>query len=250
MSKAFSLPSIKALIGHGVSFDSDGLICFHGADFLADREFMAAYRCGVARLDSDPHAEWRLRVAIWAAAQGMKLGGDFVECGVNTGIITGTIVEHLRWNETCGTRRIYLLDTFKGIPTDGLDPEDIKETLRRNRHFSDIFEVVQGHFAKYRNIVFVQGRIPETLQQVPSTAIAYLSIDMNLATPEIEAGEFFWPRLLPGAPILLDDYNYRGFERQRRAWDKFAIRHDVNILPLPTGQGIIIKPPCDSLSDR
>jgi hypothetical protein len=43
--------------------------------------------------------------------------------------------------------------------------------------------------------------------------------------------------------LLLDDHNYRGHEAQLRAWNDFARRHGVDILPLPTGQGLIVKPP-------
>ena len=243
MSKAFTRPAIRAIIGRGVSFSSDGLISFHGADFLEDHRFRHAYGAGIARLRSDPHTEWRVRVAIWAAVQGIKLGGDFVECGVNTGMMTGAILEYIRWKDTCGHRKFYLLDTFEGIPLDGLDPQDLSAVRERNRQYTDIFDVVEAHFTRYPNVLLVRGRIPETLQQVKSEGIAYLSIDMNLADPEIAAGEFFWPKLLPGGVIVLDDYNYFGFEKQRHAWNKFAIQRDVDILPLPTGQGLIIKPP-------
>lgn len=243
MSKAFTKPGIKACIGRGVSFSSDGLISFHGADFLGDEKFVYAYKCGIARHGSNPHAEWRVRVALWAAAQGMKLAGDFVECGVNTGILSGAILEYVRWKQSSGQRKFYLLDTFEGIPADGLNPEDREAVQGHNRRYKDVFDLVNSHFTTYPNVILVRGRIPDTLEQVQAEHIAYLSIDMNLADPEIAAGECFWPRLVPGALIVLDDYNYMGFERQRDAWDQFATRHSIDILPLPTGQGLIIKPP-------
>jgi hypothetical protein len=42
--------------------------------------------------------------------------------------------------------------------------------------------------------------------------VAYLSIDMNNATPEIAAANYFWDKLQPGAPILLDDYGFVRYE--------------------------------------
>lgn len=56
---------------------------------------------------------------------------------------------------------------------------------------------------------------PETLDQIQSTSISYLHLDMNCAPPEIAAIEFLWSRwLVPGAIILLDDYAYHGYRHR------------------------------------
>jgi hypothetical protein len=45
-------------------------------------------------------------------------------------------------------------------------------------------------------------------------------IDMNAAAPERAAIEHFWERLVPGAPVILDDYGYAaGHQAQRAALD-------------------------------
>ena len=67
---------------------------------------------------------------------------------------------------------------------------------------------------------------------------------MNNATPEIAAVNHFWDKLQPGAPVLLDDYGFVRYEVQKQAFDAWAAEHGVEILALPTGQGLIIKPPC------
>jgi len=80
-----------------------------------------------------------------------------------------------------------------------------------------------------------------TLAAVTSRRIGFLSIDMNVAYPEVQAAEFFWDRLVPGAVMLLDDYGWYGHEPQKAALDAFARRCGRRVLPLPTGQGIILK---------
>jgi len=42
--------------------------------------------------------------------------------------------------------------------------------------------------------------------------------------------------------MILDDYGHVGYEEQRCAFDKFAEEKNVDILCLPTGQGLILKP--------
>ena len=49
--------------------------------------------------------------------------------------------------------------------------------------------------------------------------------------------------------MLLDDYAYHGFEPQKHSMDEVAKEKNVMIASLPTGQGLIIKPP-DRLSER
>ncbi len=84
--------------------------------------------------------------------------------------------------------------------------------------------------------------MPEILEQVNTDKVAYLSIDMNCAEPEIAAAEFFWDKLAPSTPVLLDDYGWAKHIEQKRAFDQFAIRKGIEILSLPTGQGLFFKP--------
>ena len=84
--------------------------------------------------------------------------------------------------------------------------------------------------------------MPDTLPQVDAERICYLSLDMNCAAPERAAAEFFWDRLVSGGVILSDDYGFAGFEAQRKALDGFAAERGVQVMALPTGQGLIIKP--------
>jgi O-methyltransferase len=109
--------------------------------------------------------------------------------------------------------------------------------------YSECFEVAQENFAPYERVRLVRGTVPQTLATVPIEQVAYLSLDMNVAPPEVAALEFFWDKLAPGAPVMLDDYGWVGYRPQKDALDEFASRKGVEILTLPTGQGVILRPP-------
>ena len=47
---------------------------------------------------------------------------------------------------------------------------------------------------------------------------------------------------MSGAAIVLDDYGWFKHIEQKRAFDDFASRRGVQVLSLPTGQGLILKP--------
>ena len=59
---------------------------------------------------------WRVVTYCWAATHAMQLDGDFFECGVNTGIMSGAVCKYLDFNKT--GRSFWLFDTFEGIPDD------------------------------------------------------------------------------------------------------------------------------------
>ena len=53
----------------------------------------------------------------------------------------------------------------------------------------------------------------------------------------------FWPKLVPGGIVLFDDYAYYKHTPQKTALDSWADSVGVQILSVPTGQGLLIKPP-------
>ena len=96
----------------------------------------------------------------------------------------------------------------------------------------------------YPGAVIIRGQVPATLAQIASSQICYLSVDMNSAQPEVEAVRQLWPRLVPGGIVLLDDYAGGPAHRhQKQALDKLAGQMRLNILALPTGQGLIFRQP-------
>src|SRR5690606_4905939 len=92
------------------------------------------------------------------------------------------------------------------------------------------------------NATLVRGRVPDTLSGPDIRSVAYLSIDMYIVEPERAALEHFWPLIADGGVVVLDDYGFRGHEMQRASADEFAASAGVPILPLPTGQGVMVKP--------
>jgi hypothetical protein len=65
---------------------------------------------------------------------------------------------------------------------------------------------------------------------------------MNNVMPEIAAAEYFWDKLVSGAVMVLDDYGFGTHVEQKLGFDAFAARKGVQVLSLPTGQGLIFKP--------
>lgn len=207
-----------------------------------DADFARAYAAGMAtgHRYGNIRIDWRVHVACWAASHARRLAGDFVECGVNTGILSVAVCTHLDFNSL--DKDFWLFDTFEGSPVEQMSPGEVAPRVRENaRWYGSCYDLARRNFAPWPRARLIRGRVPETLAGGPER-VCYLSIDMNLVEPEIAAIEHFWPRLSPGAPIILDDYGRTHFALQREAMDRFAERERVNILTLPTGQGLLLKP--------
>jgi hypothetical protein len=244
-----SRPGVSGATLHGERhvYDQDGLRSIHNHEFMDDPSFCRAYERGVQAAGQNYRWHWRVHTGLWAATSASRLEGDFVECGVNRGFLSSAIMAYLDWDKL--GKHFYLLDTFTGIDERFISPDDkTAGAVERNRaHLTSGFyvekvETVKANFSEWKNVSLIQGSIPETLPQVGADQVAYLHLDMNCSPPEVAAAEFFWDRLVSGAFILLDDYAYNGYRPQKVAMDDFAAAKGVNILCLPTGQGLLIKP--------
>lgn len=252
MTLVRSVKSLLARVGLEVyrrrdRYVQDGLSTVHPAQFRHDPAFRAAYNRGVrASQGLNPEFEWRVHTALWASQTALRVGGDFVECGVNAGFISSAIMQRLDWNTV--PRRFYLIDTFAGPVLSQFSRQEVlksrraiaENAMQAGAYVTDL-ERIRANFSEWPSAVPVQGAVPEILPSLGIDNAAFLHIDMNCALPERAALEFFWDRLSPGAIVLLDDYGYRGHECQREAIDEAARARNVAVLSLPTGQGLIIR---------
>jgi len=216
----------------------------HNHNFMRDPRFVLAYERGAVAEGYDPKYYWRTHVALWCGSVALALGGDFVECGVCRGMLSSSIMTYLDWNKI--DRRFFLFDTFVGLDEALVTDEEVGTgnlAHFREMYKEDLYDNAVRNFSGFNNVEIVRGSVPSTLTSVNIGEVAYLSIDMNNTTPEIAAMDYFWDKLQPGAPILLDDYGFVNYEVQKRAFDAWAVQRKVEILALPTGQGLIIKPP-------
>jgi hypothetical protein len=218
-------------------FREDGLATIHNCDFVADPRFVRAYRRALERQPGTA-IRWRAHVVQWAGAHAATLRGDFVECGVNRAFLSTALMAYIDFDRLGAERRFYLFDTFSGLVPEQVRPEE--HAAFRNP-YTDCFEQVRDAFRESPNVILVRGVVPDSLRTVAIEQVAYLSIDMNCVAPEVAALEFFWPRLVPGAVVILDDYGFSGHESQKRGADEFAARVGAPILTMPTGQGLMLK---------
>jgi O-methyltransferase len=187
---------------------------------------------------------WRLNTLCWAARCALKVGGDFVECGVFKGDFAWVVMQ------TLGPKLIpkfFLYDSFEGFSTDYSDASDYPLNpgflAYANTHYQvdGMFEYVRDRFAPFTNVQVVKGFLPDALSLACPERIGFLHVDLNSPRAEVAVLEQLFDRVVPGGVILFDDYGWKLFEKQKEAEDVFMKARGYEILELPTGQGLVVK---------
>lgn len=222
-------------------YASDNLIALgRSAGFLQDARFRHAL-LNNARTDQERSIAWRLHTLTWAANHCLDVPGDFVECGVWHGFSFAVLADYLQWQNI--KRSMYLYDTYGGIPPDynseGRSNAVYDRETQQDPHA--IYNSVITRFARYTNVEIIRGIVPETFETRCPAQVAFLHLDMNSSRSEIAALDVLWEKLSPGGIIVLDDYGWSGYSKQKIAEDAWMAKRNHTILELPTGQGLVIK---------
>ncbi len=213
-------------------YAEDGLWTLHGHTFIEDERFAKSYRRAVQAGGFDYGIRWRVHTILWAAERAAVLDGAFVECGTGRGFMASAICDYLGWTD----RPFYLYDTFAPTMPDEHGTQAADGTIGPT--YTEGPEPVAENFAEWPGVQLVIGEIPATLLDTP---VAFLHVDLNNAPAEEAVIRHFWPKLTPGAPVIFDDYGFKGYEAQREAANRLGHELGFNVLTLPTGQGLVLR---------
>jgi len=223
----------------GYTYHSDGLATVHYSPFVDDKAFERAYGeilpwWHERILD----VRWRMYILTRCAMQCATIPGAFTEFGVFRG---GCSYMILRLAKLPETTPYYLFDTFSGIPDIGLTRREQASGLGGALQGTSSAEVAKRLGAWEAQIRVVEGDVFETLDRTETGPIAFCHMDLNASAPTVRALDYVYSRLTPGAMIVFDDYTQLAYKDQRTAIDRFFAEKAEIVVPLPTGQGFVVK---------
>lgn len=163
-----------------------------------------------------------------------KIPGDFVECGVwrggSTMLIAYTLLELNATN-----RKIYLYDTFTGMSEPTEDDYAIsnkkpstakwkKEQKKdyNNWAFAPLSRVQKNMFLTgypEDNIIFVKGRVEETIPKTIPSRISILRLDTDWYESTKHELIHLFPLVTRSGVLIIDDYGH--FAGSKRAIDEY-----------------------------
>jgi len=199
-----------------------------------DKAFLADYK----RLSpGNPYSEdrkWTLREYVRLSN---RLEGDLAECGC----YQGATAYFMAKASTHGT--LCLFDSFAGIsrPASNDVSSDAEVMGWAEGDLAAGEDTVRQTLAGFNAVEYYAGWIPTRFADVEERRFRVVHIDVDLYQPTRDSIEFFYPRLVDGGTIVMDDYGLMTCPGARQAADEFATSHGIDILELPTGQGIITR---------
>lgn len=172
-----------------------------------------------------------------------KTEGDIVECGVWRGGSMMMAALSLRHFGDRRERRLFLFDTFEGMPPpgaedfkfDGLRAEEKWRELRRDQRsdwnyaaMESVREAMQSTGYPADRIVLVKGRVEETLPGRAPERIALLRLDTDFYSSTKHELTHLFPRLVPGGILILDDFGT--WAGCRQAVEEYFAENGINML--------------------
>jgi O-methyltransferase len=151
--------------------------------------------------------------------------GSFVECGVWRGG-SAMVVATTLLRAGVSDRKIYLYDTFEGMSA----PTERDEDLRGNdaraltgsclADLDDVKTNLGSTGYPEANVVYVKGKVEETIPAVAPDAIALLRLDTDWYESTYHEFVHLYPRLQSRGVLVLDDYGH--WKGAREATDRYV----------------------------
>ncbi|NGX28937.1 MAG: 8-demethyl-8-(2,3-dimethoxy-alpha-L-rhamnosyl)-tetracenomycin-C 4'-O-methyltransferase [Candidatus Anoxychlamydiales bacterium] len=214
--------------------------------WLCDENFL--------QIDSE-YAEWlpdvmkpgRYLQYVLAKQAVLLIKGDFIECGVYQGksasIFSSILDKHDKYN-----KELFLIDSYEGLDSPTEEDKDIrtkKPFFTKGGVKGHDVNTIKNKLNKHRcSINFIKGWIPDTFENIKNKTFSFAHIDVDLYQSTYDSLFFVYPRMEKGGIILFDDYGFPMCTGARKAIDDFLLDKIEPLIPLPSGQALLIKSPC------
>ncbi|MGH8764347.1 MAG: TylF/MycF/NovP-related O-methyltransferase [Burkholderiales bacterium] len=218
---------------------------------VQDAAFDQAYLAGVVASGTAPvpmRRRDRFRLLVQQFERTHGLPGSIAECGCFRGLSSFLLCSALRRRDASFTGAGYrIFDSFQGLSAPRTEDlaDDGSEEFRRLKdnivpgHYAASLASVRRTLAAFPGIEYFPGWIPAAFPVENSTRYRFVHVDVDLYQPTLDCFEYFWPRLVPGAVMVCDDYNWPG---GRQAVEEFCPRAGVQFETSAFNQAYIVKP--------
>lgn len=172
-----------------------------------------------------------------------RLPGEFAEVGCYRGLsafVSCSVLQSLGHNTA-----FHIFDSFEGLSK----PTDVDASVHLPAQYQDasnLFacseEQVRTNLALFPFVRYHKGWVPDCFGDASHLRFAYVHIDVDLYQPTRDAVAFFWPRLVPGGAMVLDDYGTMFFPGARKgAGEILDGCEDAFVVEAPAGSAAVIK---------
>jgi len=160
-----------------------------------------------------------------------KLEGNFAEVGCYQGGSSKLILANLRAGSS-----FYVFDTFEGLTN--LITEDKDSKRFQAGQFACSLDKVKEYLNDER-VVYTKGIFPNSANGLKSQEFSFVHLDLDLYKATLDSLEYFYPKMVVGGILVSHDYSTA--DGVRNAFDEFALKHNICVIPLSGSQAMIIR---------
>jgi hypothetical protein len=199
-----------------------------------DSDFLAIYRRCKKYTVTSIERMFALHEASKYVARN-NIAGDIVECGVWRGGSSMLCAVTLKLMQET-QRKLYLYDTYSGMTEPTEKDVNYKGEKAVKGEFNewcaipleDVTSAMLSTGYPYHRLVFVKGRVEDTIPRNIPDRIALLRLDTDFYESTYHEMVHLFPRLSVGGVLIIDDYGH--FKGAREAVDKYLQENNVKIL--------------------
>jgi len=201
-----------------------------GKAWFEDEEFFRHYDRLMSDNRRSAERKYFMR-SLLALADGLP--GDTAECGINDGASSWFICRHFH-----GTGKTHHgFDSFEGLP----DPAPVDGGYWHRGDAAAAEDRARENLAGF-DVKLYPGWIPDRFGEVGDLRFCFVNVDVDLYEPTRDSLEFFYPRMVAGGVLLLDDYgSVAQSPGARKAVDHFMAGRPEPVIESPTAQAFVIK---------
>lgn len=231
-----------------VFVDRNAVEAFYHKDEYVTLYYDGLHRTGMADTDNyfKQCRSYRLQQLLESVMHS-DLSGNIAECGCWRGHSSYIIATILARYNFSGKFNIF--DSFEG----GLSDKNVQdENVRINLSAEDIEQEKQIFASAEADLhralsgfdfyQLYKGWIPERFNEIESEEFIFVHIDVDLYRPTLDSLEFFYPRLIKGGVIVVDDFGYTQFPGAKTSVEEFLKGNECSLfLAEYTGGCFLIK---------
>jgi O-methyltransferase len=180
--------------------------------------------------------------------QTSQLKGAMAECGCFRGLSSYLLCNYQRQiMPGYKGENFTIIDSFEGlsIPSkeDAIKVDDAGKALYalEGGHFATPLDHLRKALSDFPEVTLVKGWIPDILPSLPDQSYKYVHIDLDLYEPIKGALEYFYPKMVPGGIIVMDDYGSLYWPGAKKAVEEFCEQRRIQFLTISSAQAIIWK---------
>ncbi len=218
-----------------------------------DPEFLEIFQAGLRRTEMNNHP-W-LRPRFFHMVQMLKLTaglpGATADAGCFRGLSSFLICSYLNRERLGDGSAEYrgqhhqMIDSYEGLsePT-APDGAESKQRWSQKAFTNTSVEMVLQTMSDFPEVNIVQGWIPVVLADVPEQTYRFVHIDVDLFQPTLDCLQYFYPRMVNGGIIVIDDFGpWRNgkWPGCQEAVRQFSAESSVPFAALDSGNAVFFK---------